>query len=157
MSWLFELRDPPVFRNKEGSVRVSASAASYPKSEVSFQLARAEDRPADLSACQPTEEFSTNCLPPLNQPDELRLFFQHAHRVKAPFRTKNVALSMIFVGSSRQNSDYGYGSHTSFQGTNRMGTIWDRKIAMCFFRPSPELNLPPVTRFFSHVRTVTSW
>jgi len=82
-------------RNKEGNVRVSASAASYQKSEVSFQLARAEDRPADLSACQPTAEFSTNCLPPLNQPDELRLFFQHAHRVKSPFRTKNVALSIM--------------------------------------------------------------
>ena len=96
MFYLFEFEQAdPVFRNKEGNVRLSASAASYPKSEVSFQQTGAEDRPADLSACQPTAEFSTNCLPPLNQPDELRLFFQHAHRVKSPFRMKNVALSIM--------------------------------------------------------------
>ena len=93
MFYLFEFEK--VFRKRDGNVRSGASAASYQKSEVSFQLARAEDRPADLSACQPTAEFNTNCLPPLNQPDELRLFFQHAHRVKAPFRTKNVALSIM--------------------------------------------------------------
>ena len=58
MFYLFEFEQAdPVFRNKEGNVRLSASAASYPKSEVSFQQTDAEDRPADLSACQPTEEF----------------------------------------------------------------------------------------------------